>query len=146
MEQQKDPNEKWSVETLRKALKNYISAQEVGESKVHQQEQSKFNNTKESEIFNNRNFQIQERPTFGHTTEALLRGEIRPTYKTQTCAFCERHWTDECRSFPDIESRKGQLNGKGFICLKNGHTIKDCKVANHVFIAAKARITTATCA
>ena len=46
LEQQKDPDEEWSVETLRKALKNYISAQEVAESQVHQQEQSKFNNTK----------------------------------------------------------------------------------------------------
>ena len=46
LEQQKDPDEEVTVETLRKALKNYISAQEVAESQVHQQEQSKFNDTK----------------------------------------------------------------------------------------------------
>ena len=115
-------------------MKNYISAQEVAESQVHQQERSKFNNTKGSKILNNRNFQIQEKPTFGHTTEALLTGELSPAYKTQTCAFCEkRHWTDECRSFPDIESRKGQLKGKCFICLRNRHTIKDCKVEKPCF-------------
>ena len=39
LEQQKDPDEEWPVETLRKALKNYISAQEVAESQAHQQEQ-----------------------------------------------------------------------------------------------------------
>ena len=134
LEQQKDPDEEKPVEALRKSLKNYISTQEVAESQVHQQEQSKFNNTKGSKIFNNRNFQILERPTFGHTTEALLTVEIRPTYKTQTCAFCEvRHWTDECKSFLDIESQQGQLKGKCFICLRNGHTIKDCKVEKPCF-------------
>ena len=46
LEQQKDPDEEWTVETFRKALKNYISAQEVAESQVYQQDQSKFNNTK----------------------------------------------------------------------------------------------------
>ena len=46
MEQQKDPDEEWTVETFRKALKNYISAQEVAESQVYQQDQSKLNNTK----------------------------------------------------------------------------------------------------
>ena len=66
LEQQKDPDEEWSVETLRKALKNYSSAQEVAKSQVHQKKQSKFNNTKGSKFFNNRNFQIKERPTFGH--------------------------------------------------------------------------------
>ena len=107
LEQQKDPDEEWSVETLRKALKNCISAQEGGESQVHQQEQLKFNKTNGSKFFKNRNFQIKERSTFGHTTETLLSGEIKPTHKTQKCAFCEkRHWTDECRSLPDIESWK----------------------------------------
>ena len=46
LEQQKDPDEEKPVEALRKSLKNYISTQEVAESQVHQQEQSKFNNTK----------------------------------------------------------------------------------------------------
>ena len=46
MEQQKDPDQEWTVETFTKALKNYISAQKVAESQVHQQDQSKFNNTK----------------------------------------------------------------------------------------------------
>ena len=72
LEQQKDLDEEWMVETLRKALKNYISAQKVAESQVHQQEQSNFNNTKGSKFYNNRNIQINKRPTFGHTTEALL--------------------------------------------------------------------------
>ena len=46
LEQQKDPDQEWTVETFTKALKNYISAQKVAESQVHQQDQSKFNNTK----------------------------------------------------------------------------------------------------
>ena len=41
-----EEDEEVTVETLRKALKNYISAQEVVESQVHQQKQSKFNDTK----------------------------------------------------------------------------------------------------
>ena len=45
LEQQKDPDEEWTVETLRKTLKNYISVQEVAESQVHQQQQSKLNKT-----------------------------------------------------------------------------------------------------
>ena len=35
LEQQIDLDEEWWIETLRKALKNYISAQEVAESQVH---------------------------------------------------------------------------------------------------------------
>ena len=77
LEQQKDPDEEWTVETLRKALKNYISAQEVAESQVQQQEQPKLNNTKGSKVYNNRNSEIKERPMFGHTTETLLSGEMK---------------------------------------------------------------------
>ena len=95
---------------------------------MQQQEQSKLNNTKGSKAYNSRNSEIKERLTFGHTTETLLSVEMKPAYKTQTCAFCEKgHCADECRSFPDIESRKEQLKGKCFICLRTGHTIKDCK-------------------
>ena len=134
LEQQKDPDEEWTVETLRKTLKNYISVQEVAESQVHQQQQSKLNKTKGSKVYNNRNSQIKERPMFRHTADTLLSGEMKPGYKTQTCAFCEKgHWTDECRSFPDIESRKGQLKGKCFICQRTGHTIKYCNFEEPCF-------------
>ena len=40
LKQQKDLDEEWTVETLRKALKNCISAQDVVETQVHQQVQS----------------------------------------------------------------------------------------------------------
>ena len=145
LEQQKDPDEEVTVETLRKALKNYISAQEVAESQVHQQEQSKFNDTKGWKFYNNRNFQIRERPMFGHTRENLISGETKPADKTQTCAFCEKwYWTDECWSFPDMESRKYQLREKCFICLRT--PLKTERLKIHAFIVAKSRITTAVCA
>ena len=48
------------------------------------------NTTKGSKFYNNRNFQIKERSTFGHTTEALLSGLIKPTYKIQAFAFVRR--------------------------------------------------------
>ena len=48
--------------------------------------------------------------------------------------ICEKgHWTDECRSFPDMKFRKGLLKGKCFICLRTGHTIKDCKIEKPCF-------------
>ena len=81
---------------------------------------------------------------FGHTRDTLLSGETKTAGKTQTCAFCEkRYWTDECRSFPEMESRKYQLKGRCFICLRT--PLKSARLKIHAFIAAKSRITTAAC-
>ena len=88
----------------------------------------KFNTTKGSKSYNNRNFQIKQRPTFGHATETLLSGEINQLTKRKHVHSVRRDIGPMNVSFPDMESRKGQLIGKCFICLRTGHTIKDCKI------------------
>ena len=96
LKQQKDPNEEWILETLKKALKNYISNQEVGGTQVHQQEQLKFSTTKGLKFYKNKNFQLKERPTFGQATVTLLSGKIKPTFitaksKITTAACAQRN-------------------------------------------------------
>lgn len=46
-----------------------------------------------------------------------------------TCYFCgEGHFADQCKSFPDVETRRTKLKelGSCFKCLRTGHHAKSC--------------------
>ena len=48
---------------------------------------------------------------------------------TPKCHFCQQnHWSDEYKSYSTIEARKGRIKGACFVCLKQGHRVKDCQV------------------
>ena len=42
------------------------------------------------------------------------------------------HWSDECRKFPDITTRRKSLKNRCFKCMKEDHKAKDCKVVGKV--------------
>ena len=45
------------------------------------------------------------------------------------CKFCEGlHWSDECTVCSTLETRKERLKGCCFICLRTGHSYKECRI------------------
>ena len=139
MEEYKDMEEKWTVESIRKALKRHICAQEVGERQtqviqcpegqetiVKSQKQKAFQSSKWSGVT---------------TTGALLSGneESATDSRTRGCFYCQRkdHWSDQCKTYPTIESGKAKIKGNCLICMKPNHLLKDCKVSKPCFHSQK---------
>ena len=59
-----------------------------------------------------------------HSTGAFAANERN----NHRCYYCDQdRWSDECKQFADIKTRKGKAKGCCFICLKKGHLLKDCK-------------------
>ena len=47
--------------------------------------------------------------------------------------YCSgQHWSDERQKFPIVTARKEKVWGHCFICLKQGHQLKNCTVKNIV--------------
>ena len=74
----------------------------------------------------------KETKTSSHITvsEAFAINENRDEYTQPTpkCHFCGKdHWSDECRIFPSLESRKEKVLGNCFNCLRRGHQLPQCR-------------------
>ena len=139
MEEYKDMEEKWTVESIRKAFKRYICAQEVRERQTQLIQSPESQDTTEKS---------QKQKSFSSkwsgvtTTGALLSGNEESATNGQTmgCFYCQRkdHWSDQCKAYPTVESRKAKIKGNCFICLKPNHLLKDCKVNKPCFHCHKA--------
>ena len=135
LEQQKDRETQWTVESLRKSLKVYISAQEVTENQflLSQQEHvtSKGHDYKAKQP-------IFKKP-FG-TTDALLMNEKFQSSKPR-CIYCKKpHWSEECRTVSTLQARRENVKGKCYICLQPGHFKINCKVMKPCFHCKTANI------
>ena len=127
------------MESIRKALKRYICAQEVGERQTQLIQSPESQDT---------TVKSQKQKSFPSgwagitTTGALLSGNEESATDGQTmgCFYCHRkdHWSDQCKTFPTVESRKAKNKGNCFICLKPNHLLKDCKVNKPCFHCHKA--------
>ena len=103
----------WSVKSLRKALQNYVVAQESAKRLSGQPVSDK---PKESRPSNNT-----------AKSSALLVGSSSSALNV-TCAFCkEPHFSDECPKFTTIDSRKKEASSRCFRCLRQGHTTSTCQ-------------------
>ena len=112
LEEYKNDNNPWSVALFRKEVKRYIAAQEIGNRMANLNFDSQ---SKHCEIRKPGHNQRQ-------STAAFQTGE-----RQKRCIYCEKgHWSDECTDFPDIPSRKKQISGRCYICLKTGHSLKKC--------------------
>ena len=52
------------------------------------------------------------------------------------CTYCgQQHWSDECRTYASLVDRRNRLHalGKCTICLRQGHTKKDCRSTRTCF-------------
>ena len=130
MEEYKDMEEKWTVESIRKALKRYICAQEVGErqTQVIQSPESQ-----DTAVKSQKQKSFSSKWSGATTTGALLSGNEEAARDSQTrgCFYCQRkdHWSDQCKTYPTVESRTAKIKGNCYICMRPNHLLKDCKVS-----------------
>jgi len=140
MEEYKDMEEKWTVESIRKAFKRYVCAQEVGERQTPLFQSPEDQNTKVKSQNQKSLFAKWSGVT---TTGALLSGHEESSTEGQTlgCFYCQRkdHWSDQCKTYPTVESRKAKIKGNCFICLKPNHLLKECKVSKPCFHCQRVR-------
>lgn len=77
------------------------------------------------------------------TTGALLSGHEESSTEGQTlgCFYCQRkdHWSEQCKMYATVESRKAKNKGNCFICLKPNHLLKECKVSKPCFYCQRLR-------
>lgn len=143
---------KWTVDSLRGRLNEYIIAREHSEKKASSVEpsskksvQPQFGNKQRQGHTHNNNRNFHSKPVgqkassvFEHTTmkpkvssaEALVVNtkQSSPTRFYDQCRYCdERHWSDECTKYSTLDERKKRLRDSCFKCLKVGHMSKDCK-------------------
>ena len=119
MEEYKDMEEKWTVESIWKALKRYNCVQEVGERQTQLIQSPKSQDT---------TVRSQKQKSFSSkwsgvtTTGTLFSGNEESATDGQTvgCFYCQRkdHWNDRCKTYPTVESRKAKIKRNCFICLK----------------------------
>ena len=107
MEEYKDMEEKWTVESIRKALKRYICAQEVGE---RQTQLIQSPESQDTTVKSQKQKSFPSRWSGVTTTGALLSGNEESATNGQTlgCFYCQRrdHWSDQRKTYPTVESRK----------------------------------------
>ena len=133
--------DKWTVKLLRERLRIHLSAKEEAErqsssidSKANSNltpNRSNPNQTQTTQrYFGNRNRQMNYSTTATLAAYPRTRNFTRPI-KTFTfakvCRYCQsNHFSDECKKYSDVASRKARIQGCCFVCLKTGHTLKDC--------------------
>ena len=121
IEQMKDEEEEWTVKSFRKRLNKKINALEAADLQI-----SLYKKTDESTILTS-SYRLAEDSSHS-TGEMLLSSELKKR-REQRCIFCEgRHWSDECRSYPDIAARKEKIKDRCYICLRKNHRAKECKL------------------
>ena len=130
-------DERWKLTTFRAALQAYMKAQEDARS-LHNHSVPAFTPAlpprTEASSSNWRRPDNQYRPIVrspsnrGITPATRLSGSTSST-RSPKCKYCaEPHYPDECRRFPDVDSRKHRILGHCFKCLGNNHTALQCKV------------------
>lgn len=130
LEEQKDQTDEWTVETFRKKLKRYITTQEAGN-----QELWLYHSTNENIFRANANSSNLSDSRMRYTGEDLMLNELSLPHKFSKCIVCDgRNWSNEWRIFQDVFSRKRRLKKRCFICLKEGHLAKECKLQNQVCV------------
>ena len=103
----KDCDDPWTVKSLMSSLDRCIHAKEQAQ---------------------NPRLVSRQATSVSSISEAFAAVDNRQRF-TPKCHFCQQyHWSDECKSYSTIEARKGQIKGACFVCLKQGHRVKDCKV------------------
>ena len=69
-----------------------------------------------------------------YTGETLLSNELKKR-REKRCIFCEgRYWSDECRRYPNIASRKEKIKVRCYTCLRKNHRAKECKLPERFYV------------
>ena len=140
LEVSKEINEVWTVASLRELLKKYIS--------IHSNAQCYEAMSKPPNFKGHRNLgsfkPVPVSPIEGNlSAEALVVNSkqghqkgVRNNYQKgeplRPCVFCRgSNYSDSCDRYVTVNNRKSQLvsQGRCFICLRVGHTYKQCPSA-----------------
>ncbi|KAK2561806.1 hypothetical protein P5673_015192 [Acropora cervicornis] len=107
MEEYKDMEDKWRVESIRKALKRYICAQEVGE---RQTQVIQSTESQDTAVKSQKQKSFSSKWSGATTTGALLSGNEEASRDSQTrgCFYCQRkdHWSDQCKTYPTVSQER----------------------------------------
>ena len=127
MEITKSMSTMWTVKLLRESLKTYLMARESAERQCSNIKPPEIKNFQTSGFKQN---QTRYLPKF--SSEALIASGKK--FPTKICIYCDKpHWSDECKTFPSVDSRKERIRGTCYNCLKKGHLIKDCSIDKPCF-------------
>ena len=108
IEEYKDMKEKWTVESILKALKRYICAQEVEE---HPKQVIQSPKGQDTAVKSQKQKSSSSKWSGVPATGASFSGneeESATDSQTMDCFYCQRknHWSDQCKPYPNVESRK----------------------------------------
>eukprot|EP00117_Sycon_ciliatum_P034134 scpid9570/ scgid26125/ len=107
----------WTVAELRKALGQYIRARERAEPQT-----TKLDAKSESaESF---------RPPVSPSSAFRASGETLLAHAkgNPKCWYCKGpHFSDTCKKFNGLHERKTEIGSRCFICLRDGHSARQCK-------------------
>ena len=128
LEKSKEPTDSWTMETLRKAISQYVAVQEnVYHHTTSVRSQQKSANHQQVPVYrygiNTRGHSDQQQGSTDVFSNLSENRKLRP------CIFCKgEHYNDECDRIATALERKQKLSQQRrcFICLKQGHVMKDC--------------------
>ena len=136
LEETKEPVIPWTVKSLRKAICHYVTVQENVQHYV-------FTNVKGQPIVTRHTRPLTSalndspRPSTPRpSTEVLTANSQRDSHQegqakaSLPCIFCKgNHFNNMCDKFTTLTERKQILSQQRrcFICLKVGHTLKNCR-------------------
>ena len=112
LEEQREENEKWTVENFRKCLLRYIKIKEAADYQVRLLQRPKN--------FTRHPLKGQGQGYTSSTIEALLADESgKQRQRKKRCIYCKgEHWSDEYLRSPNNEVRKNKPKNRCLICLK----------------------------
>ena len=132
LEEMKPEGEEWTVEKFRRLLKRHISAQEAGDlqAKLFQKTDESLRSPISNKLYS------YDTNTKHSTGESLLSNVHQKPRFGRNYIFCndEQHWSDECSTYPDIQSRRKQLKNRYLKCMKQDHMVKDCRLTGKVWV------------
>ena len=152
LEKSKKPMSPWTMETLRKAMSEYVIVQEnvrrhVTNVKGHSQPPTNY---QQEHVYQGSNVRGRQQQSVnyqqgvychgvnlkGHSEEKQVSTDVfsnisenRIARVLRPCIFCKgEHYNDECDRVTTASERRKKLSQQRrcFICLRPGHILKDC--------------------
>lgn len=146
LELKKGSKQKWTVQILRDELHEYVAACDhsqvkttgtINEQKVRRDVKHPPYNVRQRDNFQRSyrqrdNYQEPSVYKSQYSTEPVFTNNLlkskKPNWKRDQCRYCDKnHYSDECPKYRTIDERQRRIKGSCFKCLRDNHTISECK-------------------